>query len=887
MTAKCYFILFFLVVSTGIYGRNHLSISVDSIRDHFVQQVQAFPQEKIYVQTDKSIYIAGETLWFKVYLTDAVVHFPSEYSRFVYVEWINPLGSLINREKIRIAPGQSCGQIKISEKLPEGNYTLRAYSGTMYGMDEDYLFHKNIYVHSPFSIQVKDSVSFEFEDNKITASIRLGVTDEKKNNQPKKLKVQVNGDSPKTIRTDKEGIADFSFKLSDDNKKRILHLEWEDDDYFFSKYFPIPVPEEDYDLSFFPEGGNLLEGVACKVGFKALKSDGLSENISGSIVDGEGNVIIPSFQSLHKGMGSFSLIPGKGKTYYALVKNEKNKEHRFLLPKAVEGTYSLSAQWNKSKVQISVKCSSDIQPDSSLFLVIHSRGVVEYAAPWNFSTPYLVLNKTNFSSGILQVLLLDKNWNPLSERLLFCINDDQADLSLRVNKEKFNIRELVDIQLNVNDKAGKPLSGNFSISVTNDNDVAPDTTTNILTCILLTSELKGYIEDPAFYFKANTIFTNEALDNLMLTQGWRRYNIPEIMKENYAESPGFIEIGQEISGSVKGLIRGKGIPDSQIKLFSLDIGYANVVVADGEGNFTINDLNFPKNTSFIVQAFTNKGDDRVELQIKEDEYPPVEVSYIPVPTIELPPSSENLSRISEEFIDGMRMIHLREVQIKASKKKKESTDNPLTTLASKSFNREKIEEINATHLEELLWRVPGLQIEGNRFIFNGSTTIRKIPAAIAIDGIIVESYEDESPAFDLSQINMMDIERVDIYRGLSSGAAWGPRGAAGVVSITTRKGEFSSLRANKTQFNSKVIYPLGYLVPDEFYSPKYETEAQKSNIVPDFRSTLFWKPNIHTGEDGKASLNFYTSDNVSSYSVIVEGITNDGLILHKILQINK
>jgi hypothetical protein len=456
-----------------------------------------------------------------------------------------------------------------------------------------------------------------------------------------------------------------------------------------------------------------------------------------------------------------------------------------------------------------------------------------------------------------------------------------------MNKEKFNIRELVAMQLKVSNKKGNPLAGNFSVSVTNDKDVTTDTTSNILTHLLLTSELKAYIEDPAFYFKADNSFTNEALDNLILTQGWRRYNIPEIMKGNLAESPGFIEIGQEISGSVKGLIRGKGISNSRIKLFSLDIGYANETIADEEGNFTMNGLDFPKNTSFVVQAFSNKGDDRVELFIREDEFPPVKHQYSPVPTIEQTVFSENAFRISEEFINGRRIIQLQEVQVKATRKKKEIMDSPLLALADKSFNREKIEELNATHLEELLWRFPGIQIKGNKFIIRGLGGFQKEAiAAIAVDGVIVESHEDDS-TFDLNQINMMDIERVDIFNGINAVAAWGSRGRSGVISITTRKGEFTSSRENKIQFNSKTIYPLGYIVPDEFYSPKYETEAQKANFVPDLRSTLFWKPNVNTGEDGKASLDFYTSDDLSSYSVVVEGITDDGLIIHKTLQFNK
>ncbi|KAA6351360.1 hypothetical protein EZS27_001323 [termite gut metagenome] len=893
MKQKYYFLVFSLIFPVVVHCRNNPENLMDSIRNHFIQQVQLFPQEKIYIQTDKSEYISGETLWFKVYLTDAVVHLPSEQSRFVYVELINPLDVVEKREKVKIAPGQSCGQIKIPTTFPEGNYTLRAYSGTMFGMSENYFFHKNTYIHSLLSTHVTDTVAFAFEKDKVTASIRL-----EKNNKgihTKQLKVRINEDTQKTLQTNNEGNVNFSFKLSGNSKKRVMYIEWEELDYFFSKYIFIPYPEETYTLSFFPEGGNLLEETSCKIAFKAIKSNGLAENITGYILDNDSNVVVSSFQSFHKGMGNFTLISEPGKTYYAVVKNGKNIERRFQLPNAVKGAYSLSAQGNEDKVRLFVKHSADMQPDDSLFLIVHSRGIVEYAALWNPSLPYISLKTDNFPSGILQVLLLDKYWNPLSERLLFCLNpNDFANLSFKVNKEKFNPRESVVLDLNLCDNEGNPLVGNFSLSVTNDNEVTVDTTSNILSSLLLTSDLKGYIEEPAFYFQTDNPFRNKALDNLMLTQGWRRYNLPEIMKGNWETSPGFIELGQEISGSVKGLILKKGIANSRVSLLSLDNGYTNEVTTDDKGNFTINGLDFPNNTDFVVQVLSKKGNDRLELSIKEDEFPSVEPVFFSISTMEQISSpkilmQENIYWTGEEFINGTRIIHLREVEVKA--KRKENSTDAYFRMADNSFDQKKIEEIGATCIHELLRRIPGVVIQDEKVIIRGTTSIYGKPyAAIAIDGVIVESFDaendfDKNTDFDLDQINMMDIERVDVYKTGNS-IIWGARGGKGVVSFTTKKGNFDPSKIDKTRFNTKRIKPLGYIVPDEFYSPRYETETQKANFTPDLRSTLFWKPNTNTDEDGKASLDFYTSDNISSYSVVVEGITNKGLIIHKVGQVN-
>jgi hypothetical protein len=804
----CPLLLFLLFVSESILCQNNPEISVDSLRNSFIQQVQLFPQEKIYVQTDKPEYIAGETIWFKVYLTDAVVHYPSEQSRFVYIEWIDPQGVVVRREKVKIAPDESCGQIAVPETLPEGNYTLRAYSGTMYGMDEDYFFHKHIYLHS------------YLKDNASSSSTKT---------------------SP---------------------------------------------PKEDYDVSFFPEGGNLLEDVSCKVAFKALKSDGWAENVSGSVRDNDGHTVVPSFRSLYKGMGNFALTPEPGKTYYAVIKNDNNQMKEFELPAAVKSAYALSVQGEGNKTRISVKHTPDVSANDSLFLIIHSRGIVEYAALWNPSVPYLNLKKEDFPSGILQILLLDKNGNPLSERILFCMNKDQANVSLTMNKENLEAREQVIVDLKLTDKNNEPLTGNFSVSVTDNTKTAIDSASNILTYLLLTSDLRGYIETPAFYFNTDNPLSAFALDNLMLTQGWKRYNIPEIGKGNWEKSKGFIELGQEISGSVKGLIRGKGIANCKVSILSLENRYADETTTDENGDFSFVGLDFPDKTEFIVQAFSSKGGDRVNLLVREDEFPKIERNFFPAPFTKPSDWKENSYFAREEFFNGAKIIRLQEVEIKA--KPRETPANPYFRLADASFDRKKIEEIDATCVHELLRRIPGITIQDDKVIVRGTTSIYGKPyAAIAIDGVIVESFAEENDFnkftdFDLDQINLMDIERVDVYK-TGKTILWGTRGGKGVVAFTTKKGDFNPSQIDKTRFNTKKIRPLGYIVPAEFYSPKYETEAQKTNSVPDLRTTVFWKPNIHTDEDGRASFDFYTSDHPTSYSIVIEGITNTGAIIHKVV----
>jgi hypothetical protein len=483
------------------------------------------------------------------------------------------------------------------------------------------------------------------------------------------------------------------------------------------------------------------------------------------------------------------------------------------------------------------------------------------------------------------VLLLDKNGHPLSERMLFCLNDDQAHASLQTNNPRFNARERVVVNVKLRDTHNKPLTGNFSVSITDNARTDIDTASNILTYLLLTSDLKGHIENPAFYFEPDNPISAEALDNLMLTQGWRRYNIPEMAKGKEEVSRGFVESGQEIAGTVKGLVRSRGIANSQVRILSPDNRYADETTTDAKGNFAFVGLDFPNKTTFVVQAFSGKGDDRVELQIHEDEFPPTDAVFMP--DIPARPSDlpESEPEPDEDYIQGMKMIQLQEVVVKATPK--EPSGNFYARIADSSFDSKKIAELDATCIHELLRRIPGITIQDEKAIIRGAKSIYGKPyAAIAIDGIIVESFADENDYdkyvdFDLDQINMEDIERVDVYK-TGNTAIWGSRGGNGVVSFITKKGDFNLSKLDRVRYNTKKITPLGYIVPAEFYAPKYDTEEQKKSSVPDRRTTLLWKPNITTDEEGAASFDFYTSDDMSGYSIVIEGITNSGEVIYAV-----
>jgi TonB-dependent SusC/RagA subfamily outer membrane receptor len=710
------------------------------------------------------------------------------------------------------------GHLFLSEVIPEGNYTIRAYTRYMENLGDEYFFKKNIWIGKLPDPQEKD-------------------------------------------------------KQTGNKKKRI---------------------KDDYDVSFFPEGGYLLQETLCKVGFKALNINGYPEYISGKIVDEEGKEIT-NVSTLHAGMGLFALIPEQGKKYYLECQNLNQFNKRFEIPAAETGTYSIHTGRNNKMIYIDPKKAIN-SPDIPLYILIHCRGHLLHFSPWDKSKKHIAFADDQLPSGVIQILLLDKEMNPLSERLIFNKNEDQGNAGFITDKASYEIRDKVTATLSINDTKNNPLAGNLSIAITDDKDIIADSLTTILSTLLLSSELKGHIEAPAYYLQDDNKAV-AALDLLMMTHGWRRYAIPEALIGNYTFPEESFEVTKSISGEVKSLVLGKPVENSEVTLFST-VGDLIQAETNKQGKFLFYDFEFPDSTTFFVQSLGKKGKPNVELVVQEESFPvPNHISYNPYTDYSV---DEEVEKKGNEFIkkaeqrakydENIRIIHLKEVEVTAQKiDKKNEARLSYWANASSDFtlDREKIEQRHATSVTQLLHGIAGVRVGayGEIQIRGVSTLSGKTNPLVLIDGIPMEWPEVMLTPFDspLESVDVHSIESIDVFKGASA-AIFGMRGSNGAISITTRRGN-NNEELGRSGFNYTSLSPLGFQKPVEFYSPKYETPQSKHLGNPDYRTTIFWKPDIIVPEEGKASFEFYTSDFPTTYSVIIEGLSIDGKIIRQVEKI--
>jgi TonB-dependent SusC/RagA subfamily outer membrane receptor len=853
----------------------------ENIENNFAKQLLIFPQEKIYMHTDKPYYINGEKIFFRAFLLDAFSNKQDTLSRYVYVELINPADSVAQRLKILSdSTHLFYGALSLPEDLPQGIYKIRAYTQYMNNQGENSFFSKYVRISDPQILDVQTESDFQYaEDGKINASLRF--VDAKTQNviQPKSVVLRINQERQFTGKPDKEGWIRVKLNVPSQAATRVLYVESINDRRVFKQYIRIPYPEGDFDVTFYPEGGHLISGQSSNVAFKALGVDGRALNIKGEIVDSKGD-ILGQFNTIHDGMGEFFLNTLPGEHYQAVCHNS-DRTLRFDLPEAQANAFALKTINRDNKLWVTInKSGSTSLP--ILYLLVHSGGLVIYAKAWNTSKDFVTFDVSAFPSGISHILLLTKDLKIVSERLVFLLNNDQGVTAFQTQKDAYLKREQVQVAIQLKDGKQLPLKGNFSIAVTNDRDVATDSTSSILSDILLRSELRGQIDNPEYYFQKGNKEAEQAADLLMKTHGWTRYAIPDVIKGKltYPKIP--YEVTQIISGTVKSGLLSKLAKDFKVSLISLNLGFFSLSETDENGRYVFGNFDFPDSTKFVIQALNSKGKGKqmTELYVDEDTFPGVRIPWTD-PIVQGEKTDPALmdyvakADLHYTYENGARVINLPELEVKGINKDKEKDKykSSLYTDPDYSISEDDLTKFPATSIKDLLYRIPGVFVTGD----NVSIRMAGGPPLVVIDDMPYEPSGEESVMDILNLVNVNDVGKIDILKNASNTAIYGMRGGNGVIVIYTKKGDGG--RSPLPSFNIKPLTPLGFQLPVEFYSPKYDTQESINSSIPDLRTTIYWKPNVLTDDNGNAKIDFYTADDPATYSVIIEGVSNDGKLI--------
>lgn len=540
-------LLFITALLTSTVLLAQTESAVEKLKDYATNIInfnREYPQEKVYLHMDNRSYYIGDTIWFKAYVMNALSLRPTHTSGVLYVELLNENGVEMEHKKLRVEDGMCHGEFSLEDYYRTGYYEIRAYTRNMLNFgNEAPADIENLYMES--AIQEGEDVS----GNKAAITTRFELIDNNRMKEKEKEKTKKKGDGkmyelkrgPIGKESSQSLIADYNhtvfsrvFPVYMRPEKPGLYKE--EMDFYpmhtklsFPKETEIDIRPDDLQISFFPEGGALVEGVPSIIAFEAIDQWGRKRDIEGYITEGRDNEIT-TFKALSRGRGTFSLRPEKGKRYYAHV-TYKGKDYRFELPEAEEVGYVLRVQppVADGNAMFSV-LASQTTPRELLGWTLQCRGALTA-----FDTLTVGLNGNTtvgipakrLNAGVNQLTLFNTRGEVLADRLFFvCPTMQPATLSLSLLPDKVKPFQKITLDMNVCDNSYRHTShGYFSLSVT-DADERPDTydTGDIRSEMLLSSDLKGFIEDVDSYFRHDSPRAMAAdIDQLMLVQGWRRY----------------------------------------------------------------------------------------------------------------------------------------------------------------------------------------------------------------------------------------------------------------------------------------------------------------------------------------------------------------------------
>lgn len=869
--------------------------------------------EKIYLQNDKPFYTTGDTMWMKVYSFNAADLSASAKSGIAYIEIANEDNKVVKRMMMSLFIGLGWGNILLKEnEFPQGIYTIRAYTNWMRNFDEHYIFKKQFYIVNPAEknllISTHANVLDENESGHATMDLQVNTFDHKSlANTDFELRM-MNGNKEwykDKIRTAYDGSMNFNFaippKADADNFGITLQVLDKNPD---NPVYKIPVilnRPQNIDLQFMPEGGYLVSGIEAHVAFKALNEDGTGANVSGSVYNNNGKEIT-TFQSSHLGIGSFYFKPRQDETYTARIKLNGNGDSKDYVLPAVQSSGIVLQVVNKLEddfMEVSIAPTPGIKSAHSLYyLVGQSRGVACYGAAINLKQKVtkIKVSKTLFPTGVARFTLLNSDKQPLNERIVYVDHDDHLRIKVNSDKANYTTRDSVGLDLLVTDKMGQPIAGDFSVVVTDDAQVKNDSfkTNSLKSNILLTSDIKGQVEDPGYYFTkefSDSIWQH--LDNLLLAQGWVNYNWQTVFQplktENYPAQQNFY-----VKGKVTNIFN-KPVKNSGIVLLSVRPTFTIDTLTNTDGVFNFRDIHPIDKPVYFLQA-RNKNGKSFNVGVNVDEFkPPVFAAskktmipwYVNIDSNKRQ-SLNTIASYKEEWEKKFGIKVLDEVKVTGRKIIKDSKNLNDNGGADLTLNEQDLQKEGRMTLGNLLKKyVEGFHTGSSKsayqyFIKNRFCHI--IIDGVDIDWVALHSYDDiDYQRFVDEMLNSFTAEDIKGIEVMSSSKYAGvyvqrllgkddlPFDNA-FIEVTTYEG-----RGPFFPESTPGVYlyrPLAFCPQTQFYSPKYSSKYDSS--VLDTRSTIYWEPNIIADKNGKAKLSFYTADHPGTYTLLIEGSDMNG-----------
>lgn len=637
-------------------------------------------------------------------------------------------------------------------------------------------------------------------------------------------------------------------------------------------------------LQFFPEGGDFVQGLESRVAFKATDIRGLPYKVSGDILDSK-NKSVAKFSSIHDGMGYFIITPG-AEQYKASWKDAAGKTQQTLLPTVKKDGFILKIEQDAAALHFSVsRARSDTNPNENeiVYIVGQMQQQMVYMATANISKNNSVKGSIpieKIPGGILQLTIFSADNKPRAERIVFVNKQDYYFITdLNSPLKGFDKRKKNVIQIDVPDT----IRTNLSVSVT-DAGANPHLAgeEDIFSNVLLTSDIKGYVHNPAYYFSSEADSVTAHLDLVMMTNGWRRFKWEDVLAGKFPQITHPPSEYITIKGKINGLTKSQLSQQELTGILEVNRKQEFVSIpVEPDGTFSIPGMIFFDTAKLYYQFNKDKEKvltSRATFDIKSNlvkPYASIKADTNAVYRSILPPQdvwlrNQELAEKNTAVLDARRKVQtLETVTVTAKQKsKKQLMDEEYTRglfSGGDGYTFLLDDDISAkgaiSILNYLQGKVAGLQIIGT-----GSQ------ATMSWRGATPSLFlnEMQSELGMVQSIPISDVAMIKVFRPPFFGAQGG--GSGGAIAVYTKKGAALNNDVKGLDF-AKVA---GYTPAKEFYSPDY-SKYDLQNSDADYRTTLYWNPFVLTDKNTRRILyTFYNNDVTRRIRVVVEGCDEQG-----------
>lgn len=810
---------------------------------------QQYTQERVYLHTDNNGYLPGETLWFKAYVFNGSSLLPTDMSKVLYVELLNPHGQVMDRRTLPVTNGRTYGDIKIDPLLYQpGYYELRAYTRAMLNWNQAYIFSRILPVYEI----PRDSVSFK--------DISLG------------------------------------------------NLIFERDRTGITRARPTPLTDSttirvrNHMLTFYPEGGNIVLGTPSTVAYKLTDKDGLPLYDTIKICRTDGQTLTFT-RPVNEGMGKFELPPDWTGGYALIGK------HRFDLPKPSADGCAMTVTHTADR-GINIHLSPSRSMASRLLgMSITSRGqLIFFSDITPLHRDSIHIPYTRLRDGINQITLFTPEGEILSERLVWCApHHQQPSMVIKQNKPVYDPFSPIVLDINLQDADGQALRGDFSLAVRDADTETGQDPHSMQVEMLLASELRGFISHPEQYFAEDDTLAAHNLDLLLMVQGWRRYEWQQMAGIKPFELKQPAEDGLLLFGNVRQTsATDKNLAsDGELSLnFIMQTHKGTRIFStptDKDGKFALKLKDFYDGAPTIISV-TNKEDKRVYTDLKINRnFSPRPLPYEPLALATRVgvghSRAQAKGRVANTFewndtipdhITGI--THLRGVTVKGrnpdygyrpgQRYKWNGTEDAIKPYATYYYNiREELDKYldegkGVPNIWEWLAEInphfeyfPGTEEK----LYNG----RRVSYSIDND----KKTQGRLPAIEDPMMNeyrsLMIVEDNDAASNIAKytdGTIVHVTNHGATIYLFTRD---DIVKPPYYERGTRWLVLHGYSRCNKFYSPDYRQYERPT--ATDHRRTLYWNPSLTTDAHGKASVTFYSNARQDQHIVInAQGIATNG-----------